>query len=303
VIANVWPPRRSRGGDAAVWVAGVVLFVALATLVLGGSRDPGPNMLLLCGLAAVLAALGLGLLVWAIGYRCLAYTLTDTALRISWLGQTVVVPYAAIQGIYTGQRLAGHATPAVPCWPGISVGTARVRGLGRLRFFATSTDQSDLTFITVEHGGVVLSARDPNGFRAALIDHVENSLDTGQDPTTVHHAPPMTAPWTALADLWLPICATVGTLVVLAALAAIAANFDGLADQIIIHFDANGGPNDIAPKADLLRLPFLGLVCLVANWAVGVWLHPRERLLARLFWLGGVVVQFVLFVGVLRLVT
>ena len=30
--------------------------------------------------------------------------------------------------------------------------------------------------------------------------------------------------------------------------------------------------------------------------------HPRERLLARLLWLGGVVVQVVLLMGVLRLV-
>jgi hypothetical protein len=303
VTANFWPARRSRGGDAAAWVAGVVLFFALAALVLGGSRDPGVSMLLLCGLAAALAALGLVLLVWAMGYRRLAYSLTDTALRINWLGQTIVVPYAAIQGIYTGQRLAGHATPTVPRWPGISVGTARVRGLGRLRFFATSTDQSDLTFITVEHGGVVLSARDPTEFRAALIEHVENSLDTGQDPTTWHQSPPLTAPWTALADPWLPICAAIGTLVVLGSLAAIATNFDALPDQLVVHFDANGGPNDIAPKSDLLRLPFLGLTCLVADWALGVWLHPRERLLARLFWLGGVVVQFVLFIGVLRLVS
>ena len=61
----------------------------------------------------------------------------------------------------------------MPRWPGISVGTARVRGLGRLRFFATSSDQSQLTYITVEHGGVILSARDPNAFRAGLIERVE----------------------------------------------------------------------------------------------------------------------------------
>jgi hypothetical protein len=278
-----------------------VLFLALAALVLGGSRDPGASMLVLCGVAAILAAAGLALLVWAIGYQRLAYALTDTALRIDWLGRTVVVPYSAIQGIYTGQRLSGHAVPAVPRWPGISVGPARVRGFGRLRFFATSTDQSQLTFITVEHGGVILSARDPQEFRAALIEQVEAHVDASET-STWQQTPPTTAPWTALADSWLPICAAVGTVLLLVVLAVIAFRFDSLPDQLVLHFDANGAPNEISPKGDLVRLPFFGLLCLVVDWVLGIVVHPRERLLARLLWLGGAAVQVVLLIGVLRLV-
>jgi hypothetical protein len=296
-----WPARRSPGGDAALWVAGAVLFLALAALVFGGSREPGVTMLVLCVLAAILAALGSALLVWSIGYQRLAYTLTDSALRIDWLGRTVVVPYPAIQGIYTGQRLEGHSTPGMPQWPGISVGHARVRGIGRLRFFATSTDQSALTFITVEQGGVIVSARDPTAFRAALIERVEKCQDTGTDARTWQQTPPKTAPWTALADVWLPICVLVGTLALLLVLAVIALRFDTLPDQIALRFDASGRPNQIGPRSDLLRLPFLGLICLVLNWALGIWVHPRERLLARVLWLGAAIVQVVLLVGVLRL--
>jgi hypothetical protein len=280
-----------------------VLFLALAAVVLGGSREPGAIMLGLCVLAAILAALGSALLVWSIGYQRLAYTLTDSALRINWLGRTVVVPYAAIQGIYTGQRLEGHSTPNMPQWPGISVGNARVRGIGRLRFFATSSDQSALTFITVEHGGVIVSARDPNAFRAALIERVEQSQDTGPNARTWQQTPPTTAPWTALADAWLPVCVLVGTLVLLLVLAVIALRFDSLPDQIALRFDASGRPNVIGSRADLLRLPFLGLICLVLNWVLGIWVHPREPLLARVLWLGATVVQVVLLVAVLRLLT
>ena len=69
-------------------------------------------MLLLCFLAIVLAGAGVLLMVWAFAYRRLAYSLTESAVRIESLGRTVVVPYQAIQGIYTGQRLEGHATPS-----------------------------------------------------------------------------------------------------------------------------------------------------------------------------------------------
>jgi hypothetical protein len=259
-------------------------------------------MLLMCVLAAALVGTGIALLVWAIGYRRLTYCLAETGLRIEWLGRTLIVPYGAIQGIYTGQRLEGHATPKGLRWPGINVGPARVRGLGRLRFYATSTDQSDLTVITVEHGGVVVSARDPQAFRVALIDRVEQSQSAAGEAEVWEQTPPHEAPWTAIADPWLPICAIVGTLILLLIVAVITARFDSLPGQLAVHFDAGGRPNQIASKFDLLRLPLYGLFLMVLNWALGVWLHPRLRLLARLLWLGGAVLQLVLLVGVLRLV-
>lgn len=52
----------------------------------------------------------------------------------------------------------------------------------------------------------------------------------------------------------------------------------------------------------MLRLPFLGLVVLLLNLAVGILVHPRETLLARTLWVGAAVVELVLLVGVLRLV-
>ena len=52
----------------------------------------------------------------------------------------------------------------------------------------------------------------------------------------------------------------------------------------------------------LLRLPLFGLLLMVVNCLLGAWLHPRQRLLAGLLWVGGAVVPLVLLVGVLRLV-
>ena len=82
----------------------------------------------------------------------------------------------------------------------------------------------------------------------------------------------------------------------------ITARFDALPDQLAVHFDASGRPNQIASKFDLLRLPLFGLFLMALNWVLGAWLHPHQRLLARLLWVGGAVVQGVLLVGVLRLV-
>jgi hypothetical protein len=228
-------------------------------------------------------------------------------MRIDWLGRMLVLPYAAIQGIYGGQRLSGNATPSAPRWPGINIGSRWVRGMGRLRFFSTSTDQGQLTYITVEHGGVVISAREPLEFQTALIAHIEQYESLATEPEeeelgSWHTREPETAPWTAIADVWLPVCVALGTVVLLVVLASITLRYDALPDQVPLHFDVGGEPSQISPKADLVRLPLLGLVCLCVNWTLGVVVHPREQVLARLLWCVGVVVQLVLLVGVLRLV-
>ncbi len=91
-------------------------------------------------------------------------------------------------------------------------------------------------------------------------------------------------------------------MIVLCVLAAIGLRYDALPDQVPLHFDATGQTSQIAPKSDLLRLPLLGLIVLCVNWGLGVIVHPRERTLARLLWLGGAIVQLVLLLGVLRLI-
>jgi Domain of unknown function (DUF1648)/Bacterial PH domain len=306
-VSDRFPARRSRGGDLAAPVAAVLLAAALAALAFGVSREPSPTMLVFCTLSAVLGAIGLALAVWAVGYRRLAYALTESALRVDWLDRILVLPYAAVQGIYAGQRLSGNASPSVPGWPGINIGSRWVRGMGRLRFYATSTDQSELTYITVEHdGGVIVSARDPIEFQTALIAHIERSdelaVESEGERAELHTRAPERVPWTALADVWLPVCVGLGTLVLLIVLATIVVRYDALPDHVALHFDVGGQPSQIAPKSDLVRLPLLGLICLCVNWALGVVVHARERVLARLLWLVAVVVQLVLLIGVVRMV-
>src|SRR5437588_308976 len=130
-------------------------------------------MLLLCVLAAILAAAGTVLLVWAIGYQRLGYVLTESSLRIE------------------------------------------------------NYDS--------------LSSRDALAW---------------------HQRPPTTAPWTALGDPWLAVCASLGIVVLLVVMLVITSRFDSLPDQVPLRFDASSQPSQIAAKGDLLRLPLFGLICL-----------------------------------------
>jgi len=261
---------------------------------------PSASVLVWAILAAVVAAVGLGVLLWGLAYRRLTYALGEQSLDITWFGQTLVVPYASIEGIYTGQRLVGSAVPRVPAWPGIYVGPGRARGVGRLRFFTTSPDPAALTLIAGDMGAVVVSARDPLAFRTALIERVE-SLPHDAEPLPWRTQRAASAPWSAVRDRWLAVCVGSGIVVLLLTLTAIVFGFGALPAEIPMRFDASGQPTQVAPAEDLLRLPLLAVVLAAVNVGLGVWLHTRERLLARLLWIGAVVIQAIVFVSVVRL--
>ena len=147
--AASWAPYRSRGGDAALWTGLGLAAAALVVAFVAFTSTPGPTMLVGAILAIVLAGLAGAVGVWAASYLALVYRLTDQALQVAWLGETTSVPYAAIDAIYTGQRIVGSATPRTLSWPGIYVGSGRARGIGRLRFFSTSPDPATLTVVAV----------------------------------------------------------------------------------------------------------------------------------------------------------
>ncbi len=58
----------------------------------------------------------------------------------------------------------------------------------------------------------------------------------------------------------------------------------------------------IGPPSDLLRLPLGGLIVLLLNLGLGIWAHPRERVVARMLWVGSALVQAILLIAVVRLV-
>jgi len=281
-----------------------VALCALAVVVVGvaATREPGIGMLLWAIGALPLAAIGAGVVLWGLAYRQLTYTLAEAGLEVAWLGSTLVVPYDAIDGVYSGQRLVGHAVPMLPVWPGIYVGPGRARGIGRLRFFATSPDPATLTLITLHHGGVVVSARNPHDFRLALIDRLQAAThDESPTPTSWARRAPARAPWTAILDPWfLPALATAALLLLLCLL-VLSLGYDALPGQIFMRFDGTGQATQIAPRGDLLRLPLIGLLALLANAALGAWLHPRERLLARMLWVAAALLEGLTLVAVVRL--
>ncbi len=250
--------------------------------------------------AVVLVGLAAAVYLLAASYRGLIYVLGDRGLEIPWLGEVALVPYAAIDGIYTGQRLVGSSAPEGLVWPGIYVGTGRARGTGRLRFFTTSQDPADLTLVTAGGAGYVVSARDAQAFRSALIQRVQQVAEDA--PAEVCQTLPVgRAPWTVVRDTWTPWALALAIVLLFGILGLVSLRFATLPESVPLHFDASGAPNELGSRWDLFRLPMGGGAVLVFNWLLSVWLHARERYLARVLWVGAVAIQAILLVAIVRL--
>lgn len=300
---SVWRPRPSRTGEAAPWIAAGLSALALLGWVLTGLQSPGVGLVASAGASALLAAAAGAALALAVGYRRLAYALEADGLRITWFGEAYLLPYAAIEGIYGGRRLGPAAVPPWRVgWPGLADGTARVEDLGTVRYFATRGRPGNLILITTASEAVALSPGDLAAFRAALIEHIQEGDDAppwhGESVMRVAARRP---PWSALHDRWMLPLLAAGAVLLLGVLGVISVPFDSLPDVVPLRFDAAGTATDLAPKADLLRLPLMGLLILFGNLALGTWNHPREPLLARLMWATATVLQGMLLVGVVRL--
>ena len=274
-----WAPRRSPGGEAALW-AGIGLLLAAA--VLGGlavGQRGGMGALV----AALLAALGLGAsalaFVAALSYRQLSYEHLADRLRINWQGGALDIPYDTIDGIYNGERLGRRTRPRSLTWPGLYAGVDRVRGLPPARFFSTTTEPRALTLVVSGGWTHVLSAQDTDGFAAALVERARAAAEGPPGSAGPSATPAALVPWTAVADPW--AARSLGAGLLLLALLMVAVFLLG------------------SPREAAVILPAGGAAVLALNAALGAAVHAREPVLGRMLWLGAALVLLVMLaVGV-----
>jgi hypothetical protein len=89
----------------------------------------------------------------------------------------------------------------------------------------------------------------------------------------------------------------------LAGLAFVTLRYGLLPERLPLRVDAAGHPIEIGSRADLLRLPGGGLLAALVNGMLGVWVHPREPVLARLLWVTGASVLAAVLLALVWLTT
>lgn len=290
---------RTRGSHAGAFGLAAVTVLGLATLacLLFAIRQPvgffmfvGFLVALICGVVTLVV------LVLAVGYFSLRYRFERDALLLRWLWQESVVPFGAIDGIYSGARLGQAMRVRGLNWPGYHVGVGRSRTMGLVRYYTTTNDLSGVVLIATAAETYAISPGDTAAFRRELIQRVEASEAVTEDSLVATQRPT-----SAVRDLWLAGLTASAVALLLVTMVYIWARWDGLPELITIHVSADGTPDQQGPREDVLRVPTIGAAILIANLGVGLALYGREHVAARMMWATAVVVQVVVLIGTARI--
>lgn len=296
-LPSIWRPRPSTGAPLVVAAVIALALIAAACFYVSATGQGDLPVFALRVAGAVLIAGALLALLALVGMLSMRYQLHEEGLVIRWLFQRWYVPYACVDGVFSGQRLGRASQLRGLNWPGYHVGRSRSKSTGVVHYVATTQHPPDLTLITTAYGGFAISPEQPEAFRSALISHLELS-----EPA------PGAAPSVAISGgMWLRALgdplggwATLGAALVLVVTAAYLLLGGGDAVGAAPASPGTGAAG--ASGQQLAPLAAIGAVLLAGNYLAGAILHRYARAAAVVFWVGGLLAQLALLVGAIRLV-
>ena len=276
----VFKPRRSVG--VLVGIAIILSLLALDALLLLYLRRSQVNLIffifaLLVVLSIPLLAL-LGYLVY--GLITLRYQLHRNALTIVWGATRRIIPMSSIREVVRGQDWEEEIKVRGVSWPGYLVGCGRIEGIGRTLFYATEPAARQLLLVTPTLA-YSISPADPDGFLQAF--EIRQHMGPIQLLSYEHHQPAFLS-WPIRRDRLAHLLLALG----------LGANLILFA-YLCWRYPALG-------RAEIFRLPAIGLVALIANSSLGTLIHRRQRVGAYLLWGGAVVVQILSWLAALSVI-
>lgn len=247
------------------------------------------------GLSFLAALLVLGsLLVMAyIGFRTfgvftLEYWVDRDAVTLKWGATRQLVPLPRIQRVQINTAAQPGSLPRLWHWPCPERRRYSVPGLGIVNAYATQRLAEQVVLVT-DGENYSLSPEDMSGFVHAVQER--HALGPVRLLAPELQRPPLWT-WPLWRDRAAMILMGAGLLAVVVMFGALCFRFPGLSSDLPLHFDINGQPDRIAPKAGLFALPMIGLVTWVFNTAVGVWLYRHiQHGAAYLLWGGALAVE------------
>lgn len=283
-------------------ILGIIFAAALIILVIVmlGLAIVNPISILtfILGLGALAALACAGFLAyWTWGLSHAIYTLDRNAVIIQWGAYERQVPLSAIQNVLTATEIKGLSLRGVLRWPGLWVGLGRAEGLGPVYFYA-SKPPGDMVFIQTAVRVYAISPVNKEDFIAALRERQEMGPTQEVEESERH---PAIFDWESWRDtmIWGLLGSSILLWVLL--LGLLTWRFPSLPPEIVLQTDAQGLPLLVANANRIFYLVLLGAIFLVFNGGAGIIFYRRERMLARVLWLGLLLLQSSLWIAALSI--
>jgi hypothetical protein len=276
----VFRPRRSTG--ILVGIAMIISLLALDAMLLSHLRQSQISLVFFIFALLVILSLPLltllGYLVY--GLFSLRYQLHRNALTIVWGATQHMIPMSSIREVVRGEDLGEEIKVRGVRWPGYSVGRGQIEGIGQARFFATEPGARQLLVITPTLA-YSISPADPDGFLDAF--EIRQQMGPIQFLSYEHRRPGFLT-WPIWSDRLAHLLLALG----------LGAN--------LILFAYHCWRYPALGRADIFSLPAVGLVALIANSSLGIFIHSQQKVGAYLLWGGAIAVQFLSWLVALNVI-
>jgi hypothetical protein len=281
------PFRCSDGWYGLLAMLGILVVDGLAILYMLGPTVNGvtfiAGMWVLASLP-VLAYLGYR----TVGSFTMQYWVDRNAITLVWGPTRQVIPITEIERVRYNVGEVSHEAPRYWHWPCPHRRRFRAKGLGVVNAYATRPVAEQIWLITAQEC-YAITPEDSDGFIEALQERY--ALGPGRALSAELQRPPLWT-WRLWRDYVALFLIAAGLFGVILMFGVYCFRLPSLSADLPLHFDINGLPDRIAPKASLIALPAIGLLAWFINLTAGIWIYRRlQRHGAYLLWGGAVAVQ------------
>jgi hypothetical protein len=253
--------------------------------------------LALLGVATLPLLVGTGYLLYALVR--FSYELNRNRLLIQWGASELVVPLRRITRVVQGSQLRSPMRWRGLRLPGCMIGRGEVRGAsgGPLVTYATEPLEQQVLLVTPS-----LSYAISPSMRKEFLTALEICRHMGalESPNQEAHHPPIPM-WPAWRDRTLRLLAVTGAVANLAQFVYLCWRYETLPRYLPLHFDPLGNADRIGGRAELFRLPLIGLAVLLGDTALSGMVHRRAEGASYLLIGGALLMQVLLGLGLWRL--
>ncbi len=291
----IWKPSKALG-----LATGLLMLLTLAgiqVLILQSlsEQDAGVSAFL----TALQSLIFLPLLVRWLGsfYRLatLSYDL-DAEYLVIRCGWTLHrIPLGTVQQVMHGREVHLDDSFGGIGWPGCLMGSVHAEDLGTLTICSTEPIERQIVLVT-DAGCYGISPTDASEFTSSLNTARSAVAQASDQPRVVRSG---IAAWPVWSDRGFWITVSVALVANILLYGAISTHFAVLPERFSFW---GAGPQQamrIVPKAHLFLLPMAGTVMVAANALLGILVHRRERIAARILAVASLGLQIPLWTAVL----
>lgn len=299
---STWKPPLWPGVH--IGVAGLCVLLATEGYILwnffGRGYDLGSFLLALAALLALALLVAVGYLLYAL--MKLGYSLDDGALTITWGLVRHVLPLSTIDDVSTTYAPKQGAYILAMPWHGYYVGRGTGSESGNVLFFATSRSPEQTAFIFTPEAIYAISPRDRDTFvetlRRKILDR--GTYEKGESARTATLGPKVLfLPfWQDRVCQALLLTALLGNLAIFA---HVSFRFPFLPPVLPLHYNLLGEIDFLGTRWEAFKIPGIGSAVLLANFAIVLLLHSKERLASMLLLVTATLVQVVLLVATVKI--